>query len=137
MSSALVFITHEGIAENLLTIAEAIIAKPLINLMRVEVPMDAPVEKISKDCEQQLEQLDTCDGIIFVTDIYGATPSNIAEKLASRYGATIISGVNLPMVIRLLNYRDDPEENLLTKALEGARKGIEIHKTKRQEHERK
>jgi len=124
MSIALFFITHEGIASNLLTVGETIIQKPNSNLSFIEVPMDAPVNNILNDVEDKLKQLTTDDGLFFITDIYGSTPSNIALRLADKHNAHLLSGINLPMVIRLLNYRDDPAENLLQKALDGAHQGI-------------
>ena len=124
MSVALFFITHKGIASNLLTVGEAIIQKPNHNMAYLEVPMDADIDKTLNDIENKISQLEIDDGILFITDIYGSTPSNIAQQSASKHQATLISGVNLPMVIRLLNYRDEPEQNLLQKALDGAHQGI-------------
>lgn len=129
MSIALFFITHEGIASNLLTIGESIIQKPNHNLSFIEVPMDAPTDKIVSDVEERLKQLVTDDGIFFITDLYGSTPSNIAQQLATKHQAHLVSGINLPMVIRLLNYRDEPAENLLQKALDGAHQGIKLDET--------
>ncbi len=125
MSVALFFISHEGIASNLLNIGEAIIQKQSSNLSWLEVPMDAPVSAMLQAAEDKLQQLDTANGVIFITDIYGSTPSNIAQQLAKKYQAHLISGVNLPMVIRLLNYRDSSEETLLQKALDGGRQCIQ------------
>jgi PTS system ascorbate-specific IIA component len=126
MSIALFFITHEGIASNLLSVGESIIQKPNGNISFIEVPMDTPVNKIVSDVESSLKQLNISDGLFFITDIYGSTPSNIAQQLATKHEAHLLSGVNLPMVIRLLNYRDDTAENLLQKALEGAHQGIKL-----------
>ena len=125
MSVALFFITHEGIASNLLTTGEAITQKPNKNLSFIEVPMDASIDKIIVNAEKKLKLLATQKGLIFVTDIYGSTPSNIAQQLATEHNAQLLSGVNLPMVIRLLNYRDISAKNLLHKALDGARQGIQ------------
>ncbi|MFV2004873.1 MAG: PTS sugar transporter subunit IIA [Gammaproteobacteria bacterium] len=124
MSIALFFITHEGIASNLLTVGESIIQKPNNNLSFIEVPMDTPVSNILDEAESKLNRLTTDDGLFFITDIYGSTPSNIAQQLATKHEAHLLSGVNLPMVIRLLSYRDSPAESLLQKALDGAHKGI-------------
>lgn len=125
MSTALFFITHEGIASNLLNIGEAIIQKPGRNLSYCEVPMNANIDSRTARIEKMITQLDLSDGIIFITDIYGSTPSNIAQQLASRYSAKLISGVNLPMIIRLLNYRDIEQTELIEKALDGAHLGIQ------------
>jgi len=125
MSVALFFITHEGIASNLITIGEAIIKKTNNNLSFFEVPMDADITLIIDAIEKRLTRLDTNEGVLFFTDMYGGTPSNVAQRLADKHHAHLISGVNLPMVIRLLNYRDESEKTLILKTLEGAKKGIQ------------
>ena len=125
MRTALFLITHPGIASNLLKVAEAIIKKTSNNVALQEVPMDALPDAMEEEIESKIAELDTADGIIFITDIYGSTPSNIAQTLADRYGSTLISGVNLPMMIRLLNYRSEPETSLIDKAVDGGQKGIQ------------
>ena len=125
MSVALIFISHEGIASNLVKIGEAILQKKNNNLICCEVPMDANVNTILDDIDNKLAQLDTTQGLLVITDIYGSTPSNIAQKTADKYQADLVSGINLPMVIRLLNYRDENLDILLQKSLDGAKKGIQ------------
>ena len=127
MSIALFFITHEGIASNLLSIGQAILQKPDNNLSFLEVPMDADLDTMINNIENKLNKLNLDKGVLFITDIYGGTPSNIAQLLATNYDANLISGLNLPMIIRLLNYRDETEQMLIQKALDGARSGIQIN----------
>jgi len=127
MSTAIFLITHEGIASNLLNIGKSIIQKPIHNFSFIEVPMDTETDEVIKDVEKNIEGLNLDDGIIFVTDIYGSTPANIAKKLATKYKTSLLSGVNLPMIIRLLNYRDEKKESILQKALDGACQGIHIN----------
>lgn len=125
MSLALFLITHEGIASNLLTIGEAILQRPNNNLAYVEIPMDSAVNSIMSAAEDKLKKLDTDDGVLFITDIYGSTPGNVAQQLATKYRSSLLSGVNLPMIIRLLNYRGENKTSLIKKALDGASKGIQ------------
>jgi PTS system mannose-specific IIA component len=127
MSIALFFITHQGIASNILRVSEKIIQKPGNNLAYIEVAMDAPVDKTIDTIKIKLKQLSMDDGILFITDMYGSTPGNIAQSLAIKYNADLICGVNLPMVIRLLNYRDEPGQELLQRALEGGHHGIRLY----------
>jgi PTS system mannose-specific IIA component len=127
MSIALFFITHEGIASNLLKMGESIIRKQNNNLSFIEVPMDADIDTMINSIENKLNKLNLNRGILFITDIYGGTPSNIAQLLATSYDANLISGVNLPMIIRLLNYRNETEQVLIQKALDGAHKGIQVN----------
>ncbi|MCK4833796.1 MAG: hypothetical protein KAT12_03425 [Gammaproteobacteria bacterium] len=127
MSTALFFITHEGIASNLIRTGEAIIKKKNNNLSYAEIPMDADVDSMIENIENELRHLDLEEGVIFITDIYGSTPSNIAQLVTGRYDAELISGVNLPMIMRLLNYRDSPIKTLVQKALDGAVQGIQLN----------
>jgi PTS system ascorbate-specific IIA component len=124
MNTALFFITHDGIASSLLHIGESIIGRPMSNLAYHEVAMDSSVLQAMKSIENKLQALDLSDDLIFITDIIGATPSNIAQQLAAKYDAKLISGVNLPMVIRLLNYRDAGIQELVSKAIDGARDSV-------------
>jgi len=125
MSAALFFITHEGIASNLINIGEAIVNRSNNNLSYFEVPMDADTSTMIEGIENKLERLDRDEGVLFITDIYGSTPSNVAQQLAKTHHADLISGVNLPMIIRLLNYRDETISVLIQKALDGAKQGIQ------------
>jgi PTS system mannose-specific IIA component len=125
MSIALFFITHEGIASNLLSVGESIIQKPNSNLSYLEIPMDANVSTMINNIENKLKQLKLDESVLFITDIFGSTPSNIAQQLATKYNTQLISGVNLPMIIRLLSYRNESQHNLLQKALDGAHQGIQ------------
>ncbi len=125
MSAALFLITHEGIASNLISIAEAILQKTNNNLSYYEIPMDISVDLMIDGIEDELKRLDTEEGVLFITDIYGSTPSNIAQTVADNHHADLISGVNLPMLIRLLNYRDKTIKDLAQKALDGAIQGVQ------------
>ncbi len=59
-----------------------------------------------------------------MTDIYGATPSNIAAQLLEPGRVEGIAGVNMPMLIRALTYRDEPLETVVVKALSGGTEGM-------------
>lgn len=127
MSVALFFVTHEGIASNLLKVAEAITQKPNHNMAYIEIPMDTAVDETLNHIEDKISRLDLDDGLFFITDIYGSTPGNVAQQSAIKHNVSLISGANLPMVIRLLNYRDESKQDVLQKALDGARQGIHIN----------
>lgn len=127
MSVALFFVTHEGIASNLLKVAEAITQKPNHNMAYIEIPMGTAVDETLNHIEDKISRLDLDDGLFFITDIYGSTPGNVAQQSAIKHNASLISGANLPMVIRLLNYRDESKQDILQKALAGARQGIHIN----------
>ena len=89
MSVAVFLITHEGIASNLIAVAEAVIKRESQNLSYTEVPMDADPVLISEDIDQRIAKLDTRQGILFLTDIYGSSPSNIAMRLAEKHHSPV------------------------------------------------
>ncbi|MEX3592988.1 MAG: PTS fructose transporter subunit IIA [Burkholderia sp.] len=64
------------------------------------------------------------NGVLVLTDIYGATPANIAGQLAKLDGVRVLAGVNLPMLVRSVCYRTTPIDTLVEKALAGSTKGI-------------
>jgi hypothetical protein len=76
-----------------------------------------------------VHHLDQGDGVLVLTDIYGATPGNIALKLLKPGRVEGIAGVNLPMLIRALTHREQGLAVVVEKALSGAAEGV-IHMTK-------
>ncbi|NJD34865.1 MAG: PTS fructose transporter subunit IIA [Betaproteobacteria bacterium] len=71
-----------------------------------------------------LKLVDTGSGVLILTDIYGATPSNLAMKLLEPGRIEGIAGVNLPMLLRVVAYRDRDMETLVTRSLAGGRDGV-------------
>jgi PTS system ascorbate-specific IIA component len=71
-----------------------------------------------------ISQLDQGQGVLVFTDMYGSTPSNIAYSLAQRGRVNVISGINLPMLIRALNYQIMDLDMLTEKAVSGGKEGI-------------
>ena len=76
-----------------------------------------------------VEKLNTGDGVIVLSDMYGASPCNLVTKLLAPAHVEGVAGVNLPMLVRVLNYRDKPIKVCVEKALSGGRDGV-VHFTK-------
>ena len=73
---------------------------------------------------EMLALVDKGDGVLILTDIFGASPSNLALKLLERGRVEGLTGVNMPMLLRALTYRDKGMETLLVRARDGGRDGI-------------
>ena len=71
-----------------------------------------------------LNEVDGGEGVVIMTDIYGATPANLAMKLLQPGHVEGVTGVNLPMLMRALTYREKGMETMITKAVSGGRDGI-------------
>lgn len=71
-----------------------------------------------------LAEVDAGHGVLVMTDVYGATPGNLALKLIEPGRVEAVAGVNLPMLLRALTYRERGMETILQKAISGARDGV-------------
>ena len=73
---------------------------------------------------KMIERLDTGSGVLLLTDAFGSTPSNIANKLSAVHTARVVSGVNLPMLVRVFNYPRASVEDMARIAVQGGQPGI-------------
>jgi len=96
-------------------------------------PLMAEVLPVTNDCDpdamvrrgrQLVDELDQGDGVLVLTDMYGSTPSNIAARLADNRQVLVVSGLNLPMLVRVMNYPALSVSELAAKAESGGRDGI-------------
>ena len=71
-----------------------------------------------------VKELDEGDGVLILTDMYGGSPSNISAKLLVPGKVEGVAGINLPMLIRVLTYRDKPLATVITKAVSGGCDGV-------------
>ena len=127
-TAALLLITHEHIASGLLSIAQDILNHPITNTASIEVPMNSAIDEIHNAAAEKISQLDTDTGLLILTDLVGSTPFNIASQLkASQKNALLVSGLNLPMLLKLSNYRTLPLNKLAEKAIIGGQSGIDEH----------
>jgi PTS system mannose-specific IIA component len=127
MSVALLFVSHQHIASHLLELCNALHAEAMQNVAVIEVPLDSPVDEKLAKAREKLDALQMSDGLIIITDMFGSTPSNIAQMLAKQYRAPLLSGLNLPMLMRIYNYRDTHLPILLDKAISGGQQGVMLH----------
>ena len=72
----------------------------------------------------QLTQPPSVKGVLVLTDIFGATPSNVAQKLVDGVTSRLITGVNLPMLLRSVSYRHEPLDSLVSRAVVGGTQGV-------------
>ena len=124
MSVALLLVTHRNIGNDMLMITSSILNDELNNTACVEIPMDADIDSMKHKIADALTELSTDEGVLILTDSYGSTPCNIASEFLDRQNRTLISGLNLPMLIRVMNYRSLPLAELEEVAIEGGKHGI-------------
>ena len=117
-------VSHGAFGESLIHSASHVLGKRPLYLRQLGVTVHDDPDQLLPVAEDLIRFLDQGRGVLVLTDIYGATPSNIATRLLRPGRVEGIAGVNLPMLIRALTYREEPLESLLDKALEGAVEGV-------------
>jgi PTS system mannose-specific IIA component len=98
---------------------------PLVSAIDVQ-PNLSPEETLAtaRIAMAQLTQLPQVKGVLVLTDIFGATPSNVAQKLVDGVTSRLITGVNLPMLLRSVSYRHEPLDALVARAVIGGTQGV-------------
>lgn len=125
MAVGILLITHEGIGNALLAVATRLMPILPLRMESLEVPFDGDPDGLLPSASAALRRVDDGDGVLVLTDLYGATPSNLAAKVA-RIGTPVrrVSAVSLPMLLRVLNYPELGLDELPAVAGAGARNGV-------------
>lgn len=120
----ILLITHGTFGESLIQNVCHVLNKrpPLIAQLGVAA-QDDPLD-ILPLARLLLKEVDGGEGVLVMTDVFGATPGNLALKLLEPERIQGLAGVNLPMLLRALTYRERGIETMLQKAVSGARDGV-------------
>ncbi len=125
MTTGVLIITHNQVGEILLNTAQSILGHLPTPVALVNVPHGEDTQTVHEQARQQYRALDCEDGVLILTDMFGSTPSNISQRLIGEFPATLaVTGLNLPMLIRVLNYPALDLQQLAYKALSGGQDGI-------------
>jgi mannose PTS system EIIA component len=125
MTVGLLLITHNRVGAELLGTASATLGICPLATAVLPVMPDSDPEALVTRGRHMVAELDQGHGVLVLTDVYGSTPSNIATRVAEHDGrAMVVAGINLPMLLRILNYPQLDLQDLAEKALSGGRDGI-------------
>jgi mannose PTS system EIIA component len=120
----ILIISHGAFGESLIHCASHVLGKRPLYLRQLGVTIHDDPDAILPVAEDLIRFLDQGAGVLVLTDIYGATPSNIASRILRSGYVEGLAGVNLPMLIRALTYRDETLEVVIDKALSGGVEGV-------------
>ncbi len=125
MSVGILLLTHEGIGTALMAAATRLLRQLPLKTEAFEVSYDADADVLLPSASSALRRVDTGAGVLILTDLYGATPSNLGSRLA-QLGTPVrrVSALNLPMLLRVMNYADLDLDELPAVAAAGARNGV-------------
>ena len=120
----LLIISHGTLGESLIHCASHMLNKRPPRLRQLGVTAQDDPGQLVPQARKMVKELDEGDGVLVLTDMYGGSPSNIAAKLVIPGIFEAVAGVNLPMLIRALTYRDKSLQMMITKAISGGCEGV-------------
>ena len=120
----ILIISHGTLGESLIHCASHVLNKRPPRLKQLSITaQDDPLQLLPQG-RKLVKELDDGDGVLILSDIYGGSPANIASKLLIPGKVEGVAGVNLPMLIRVLTYRDKSLATIITKAVSGGCDGV-------------
>ncbi len=127
MAVGILLLSHQGVAQPLLAAARRLLGALPLATEVFEAAWDGDADAQLPQASAVLRRVDGGDGVLMLVDLYGATPARLAEKL-SRLGtpAHRVSGLSLPMLLRVQNYPEQDLDELTRTAAAGARNGVVI-----------
>jgi len=127
MACGILLVTHSGIAQALTAAALHVLNTLPAELDSVEIAADADPTQALREVTTHAASLDHGEGVLVLSDLYGATPCNIAQRLGEqRARIRWVAGLNLSMLLRVLNYAGKPLDELAAIAVSGGHTGIRM-----------
>ena len=120
----ILIVAHGTLGESLIHCASHVMGSRPLQLQQLGVTIHDDPVAILPQAKELVRQLDQGDGVLVLTDIYGATPTNIACRLLEPGRVEGIAGVNLPMLVRAFTYRTRGMDMLMKKAVSGGCDGV-------------
>lgn len=121
--TGIILVTHDALGEAVRREAENILDRPL-SVTTVSVSYRSEVEDILGALRVAFAAGADTQGAVVITDLPGATPHNLARQAADEYGIPVVSGLNLPMLLKVINHADKKPTELAELAARGGSQGI-------------
>ena len=125
MAVGILVVTHGRTGETLLETARAVLGGELLLTTRAFVVLlDCDTDAATRELHRHCRELDEGDGVLILSDLYGSTPCNVSAMCCRKGKVHAVSGINLSMLIKIMNYHTLDLPSLTAKALEGGRGGV-------------
>ena len=121
---SLLIVAHGNLGDSLIQCAAYVLGRRPEALENLDLSACKDPAEMIERARMRLDELDQGDGVLILTDVYGATPCNTVCKILSTRNVEAVAGVNLPMLLKALTYRDQGMATLVEKAVAGGRHGI-------------
>ena len=121
----IVLVTHGNLAQEMLKVTQHVVG-PQTGVACVGIEPDDDMELKRHEILEKTASVDTGDGVVVITDMFGGTPSNLAISIMEERNIEVISGMNIPMLVKLMRERGETVQDAVTAAQEAGRKYINI-----------
>jgi len=119
----ILLITHAPLGHAFISTASHMFSGQQERIEAIDVIADQDPCEINALAMAAIARLDDGSGVLVMTDVMGGTPSNCCHVLTTAGRVEVIAGVNLPMLLRAITYRDNDLDTVVEKALSGAKTG--------------
>lgn len=123
MKTCLLLIAHAPLASALRACALHVFPECDTAVLALDIAPDAQLQRMCEAAHALLEQA-AAEQILVLSDVVGATPCNVAQSLTSNDHVRLLAGVNLPMLLRAINYREESLDSLVERAKIGGQQGV-------------
>lgn len=120
----ILIICHGGLGECLIQTVTHMLGSRPPALKALGFTRQVDLELLKHMAREAIAEIDSGKGVIILTDIYGATPSNLAGLVSMPGRVEAVAGVSVPMLIRTITYRNEPLATVVQKAIDGATNGV-------------
>lgn len=127
MSVSIITITHDNIGKEIYKTSCMIFASCLNNYEHIGLKSTFDLDKLADKVSKLIIKLDVGDGVLILTDIFGASPSNLACRFSGHDNVKVITGLNLAMMLKVANKNDLPLAKLCKEVLQAGRNSINEH----------
>ena len=117
-------LTHGATGEHMLATARQILGSTAMHAAALGVEPDADPQAVIERARALAQQLDDGSGVLILTDMYGATPGNVAAALLADGRVEGVAGLSLPMLVRVLSGRNGGLDDAVKRALSGGAEGV-------------
>lgn len=123
MNTGIFIIAHAPLASALRASVLHVFPDAALGIAALDVPPNESPDMTRARAQAELQKLDTPNTLV-LTDVFGATPCNVAQKVVNGVQSKLVAGVNLPMLLRTVNYQHEPLDVLMARAVAGGMQSI-------------
>ena len=125
--TGILVVTHANLASSLIETLELILGKEQENLLPISIDIKEDPANLRKKIKQAISKVNSDKGVLIFTDMFGGTPSNLAYSFLEEGKIEVISGVNLPILLKAVTSRKKMDmEALTTSLIEHGKKSISL-----------